>query len=252
MKNLQLKNVLKATALVLGFAPLVSFANDKYEPSYFDFEPKELASLVDVTNSASSLTSTPIAIYCQSDIDVSGKAVTAKCFDQYKIADIESQTERALKQLSFTPAKVDGDAVPVRMRYRVLYAVMHNELNVELIPNLGSMQNRYGRDYIAPQERLDKTDWYSSYSENSLVNGQDFLSDGVQATVAATIGKDGKADVVRTGTAERAYKRDVKVVQNAVRRSHFIPGFVDGRPVSMGYLAVISYGGNSNEAVSSR
>ena len=125
------------------------------------------------------------------------------------------------------------------------------KVSVVLIPNLGSMQEQYGRDYIAPQERLDVSDWYQRYSEQSWVRGDAFLGDGALSRVAATVSEKGETSMVRTLDADRAYKRDVNLVKNAVKRSSFIPGFVDGRPVPMGYLAVVNYEQNG-EAVSSR
>lgn len=252
----------KITMGLGGFVLAASVhAEVQYLPASFDFSGKDL--LTTMTQGATlALQGDSAVLYCQSDILSSGKVERAQCYDKLGNDGLVSQAESALSQLRFSPAQVDGVKVPVRMSYRVGFVsnaesqnqnkvTQASDVDVVLIPNLGSMQAQYGRDYSAPQERLDVSDWYQRYSENSWVNGQVFLAKGPISRVAATITENGEADIVRALDSDRAYKRDVNVVKNAVKRSRFIPGFVDGRPVPMGYLAVINYS-ESGEAVSAR
>lgn len=256
-----MKYALQKITMSLGGLLLAAsvHAEVHYVPANFDFSGKEL--LTAMTQGATlALQGDSAVLYCQSDILSTGKVERAQCYDKLGNESLVSQAEAGLSQLQFSPAQVDGVKVPVRMSYRVGFvnnaasqasATQASTIDVVLIPNLGSMQAQYGRDYSAPQERLDVADWYQRYSENSWVNGQVFLAKGPISRVAATITENGEADIVRALDADRAHKRDVNVVKNAVKRSRFIPGFVDGRPVPMGYLAVINYS-ESGEAVSAR
>lgn len=244
MKKVMIKKVmvsLTAMAMMFSFTS-VAYGDTEYKPALFDFAGKDLKAKID-----SSLTNTATVLYCQSDIDVNGAAKVSRCYDQAKNAPLARNVESAISGLKFTPALVDGKAVPVRMSYRIAL----NTNSADLIPNLGTMQSRFGRDYIAPQERLDVSDWYAKYSSDSWVNGGAFLGEGDLSRVAATVDEEGEPAVVHTIESKRAYKRDATIVKNALRRSRFIPGFVDNKPVPMGYLAVVNYG-DGNEAVGSR
>lgn len=79
----------------------------------------------------------------------------------------------------------------------------------------------------------------------------EFLKKGPLACVAATVQEDGRPTMVRTVDVERAYKRDANVVETALKRSRFIPGFVGDKPVPMGYIAVVNCD-SEQSAVSSR
>lgn len=247
--NIMKKTIHTAVLLAgaVGFASGVS-AETHYKPANFGFTGEGLlASMPEETRNMKD----SAVVYCQSEISEKGAVVRSQCYDKQGRDALVSNTEKALEGLAFTPAEVDGKKVPVRMSYRVGYVPQNEGVSAVLIPNLGSMQAQYGRDYIAPQERLDVSDWYQRYSEQSWVRGDAFLGDGALSRVAATVSEKGETSMVRALDSERAYKRDVNLVKNAVKRSSFIPGFVDGRPVPMGYLAVVNYEQNG-EAVSSR
>ncbi|MFT5083578.1 MAG: hypothetical protein ACI9Y1_001623 [Lentisphaeria bacterium] len=244
-------HVLVSLAACWAFAPTFSYAGETYKPAMFNFSSQELLAKVSEAE-AVTMASTSAILYCQSDIDTLGVASVTSCYDQENNSSLVKQTEVALRKMPFDAAKIDGEAVPVRMSFTVAYARSGEVLTAVLIPNLGSMQDRFGRDYIAPQERLDVADWYNRYSKNSWVRGEAFLGAGPMARVAATVDTKGKTDVVRTLDTDRAFKRDAKIVKNALRKSRFIPGFVDGKAVPMGYMAVVNYNDQSGEAVSAR
>lgn len=243
ISNKKWLTVLSTTAALL--LPLSASA-ETYKPAFFNFSSEQLVAKIDATAVTKAAT-----MYCQAEIDVQGTPDRVKCFDKASNTDLVMQTQQALIGLTFTAAEVDNQKVPVRMNFRVALNSNEGKVMAALIPNLGSMQAQYGRDYIAPQERLDVSDWYQRYSDNSSVNGGAFLDDAPLSRVAATIEEDGRPTIVRTVDAERAFKRDATVVQSALKRSRFIPGFIDDKPVPMGYLAVVNYGG-TGQAVTSR
>ena len=229
------------TSIILGgiLLPLTGVASD-YIPANFGFTGDQLVAKIDRSSLGKTDVSLAVA-YCQSDIDRAGTAQRIGCYDSSAIQGLSLATERAIKSLSFTPAQVAREAVPVRMRFRIAYLISEQRISAELIPNLGSMQAQYGRDYIAPQERLDVSDWYARYSRHSLINGDDFMGAGDIAQVVATVKPDGSPEVVRALKTDPAYKRDANIVKNFLKRSRFIPGFVKGKPVPMGYMAIVNY-----------
>jgi len=248
--KIKLQKIISAALAFIVVVP-VAFAGETYKSAMFDFSGDQLAA--QLGDSKSVITEGASAVlYCQSQIDVSGVARHTSCYDKLSNNNLVDLTEQAMLELPFQSAQVDGEKVPVRMSYRVGISHDAGAMVVVLIPNLGTMQDRYGRDYIAPQERLDVSDWYERYNKSSWVNGEVFLGEGPLSRVAATVDEKGKTAVVRTMGTERAYKRDANIVKNALKKSRFIPGFVDGRPVPMGYLAVVNYGDEQGEAVSSR
>lgn len=228
-----------------------TFADTLYKSAAFNFSEQQLVSTLQDSQNIE-INGGSSVLYCQSDIDKQGVAKATRCYDKQNNVSLVSLTEQTIASLAFSPASVDSKAVPVRMSYRIGFNQIDGKVDATLIPNLGSMHERYGRDYVAPQERLDISDWYDRYNKNSWVNGEAFLGHGPLSRVAATVDQNGKTDVVRELDSQRAYRRDTKIVKNALKKSRFIPGFVDGKPVPMGYLAVINYGGDSGEAVSSR
>lgn len=244
----QLVNRSRAVMLLLlaiAFIP-TSLVAESYSPAKFAFKGEELARSIAFSDRL-----TAVTLYCRADISSTGSVSRINCYDNSGNSALEVETQDAVTDLPFTPASVNGENIPVRMSFRIAYNASEKGVNAILIPNLGTMQAQYGRDYIAPQERLDIADWYESYHRNSWVNGGEFLQKGALARVAATVREDGKPTMVRTVDAERAYKRDASVVETALKRSRFIPGFVADKPVPMGYLAVVNYG-SSQESVSAR
>ncbi len=237
-------------ALTVGMIPFVGNAANSYQPAKFDFEPSELVSLMEDNLKQSNLNSS-LVVYCQSDVDTDGEALNVSCYDE-KRSSLESATAESITKLAFTPAKVNGESVPVRVRFRVVFFESEPTFNAILLSNLGSMQSAYGNDYIAPQERLDFKSWYDRYSQHSLVTGRNFFSEGDQSRVVASVGKDGKTKSLRVLETKREYRRDAKIVRNAMRSSRYIPGFVKGKPVPMQYMAVVNYGDKSAEVFSAR
>lgn len=243
MKTLMTFKVLCSVAL-LALLPFSSLANSSYKPASFGFDADELSGIVNASgqSEASLGKQSSLTVYCQVDVDTMGKASQANCFEKYGSNELETQTENALNTLSFQPAEVDGEAVPVRVVLRVVYSGDTNDqLKAILLPNLGTMQGHYGHHYIAPQERLDTVSWYQRYGDNSWIDGALFFNKGPISRVAATVKKNGKPTFVRTLEADGRYKRDANVVKSALKRSKFIPGFVDNKAVPMVYLAILNY-----------
>lgn len=223
--------------------PLVASAKElPFKSADFNFEGEELLAAVTTDNISES-----DVLYCRADIGIDGQAERANCYAKKTSPELVVETEQALASLAFSAAEVDGEAVPVRMSFRVAYTVVGEATVVTLIPNLGTMQAQYGRDYIAPQERLDVSDWFERYSDNSLVGGKEFLGEGDLARVSAVIDHRGTPSRMKSEAAKRAHIRDADVVKSTLKHSRFIPGTSNGKVVPMEYMVAVHYE-NSNSA----
>jgi hypothetical protein len=234
MKNKTLSVLAVAAAL---FCSSSAMAED-FKSAKFAFTGDQLLEKVESSTIAGSA-----VLYCRADINVTGMADRASCYTNANTAELVTQTESALRALPFASAVVEDVNVPVRMSFRVAFNRLDDATRVTLIPNLGTMQAQYGRDYVAPQERLDVSDWYERYTANSWVGGQEFLGEGSMSRVAATVNASGKPAMLKTVEAERAYARDANVVKVSLKDTRFIPGTVDGKVVPMQYMVAVHYEG---------
>lgn len=227
-----------AACLVLSsLAGLASFSvsADKFSPANFDFSGQELVEKMATISSGSHV------LYCRSDISAQGKASMSHCFGKTLSFTTLSTAERTLDQLQFTPAKVEGKNIPVRMSYRVSLVEKDGSTSAYLLPNLGTMSAKYGNNYSAPQERLDVNDWYASYSEKSSEKAKPFFGMGDNARIAAEVdirGNTSATDLIKT---ERSTRRDSKLALNALKKAQFIPGMVKGKEVKMDYVVGLNH-----------
>ena len=234
MKNTLCQLVL-ASLLALSFS--ASAEELPFKSAEFSFLGDELLAAVD----SSKVSKSGDVLYCRADISVEGKAERTNCYGKTSSVELVVDTEQALHDVAFSPAEVEGERVPVRMSFRVAYTPIEDAIIVSLIPNLGTMQSQYGRNYIAPQERLDVSDWYERYTESSWVEGKEFLGDGDMSRVAATIDHRGKPSRMHTLSAKRAHERDADIVKRTLKSSRFIPGVANGRVVPMDYMVAVHY-----------
>ena len=218
----------------------------EYQLADFDFRGADIVEKISIPKNVDS-----VVLYCQADIAKSGRAEHASCFSGDGQIELVSDTQKALSQLKFTAAQVDGRRVAVRMNFRIFYSVGSQGAVAQVYPNLGSMQSKYGPDYYEPQERLDVSDWQVQYQDKSWLKGKNFLGDGPLSRVVATVRNDGKPAQVKLLDTPRSLKRDAGLVKTALKESRFIPGAVNGETTEMPYLAVIHYQG-TNQILTSR
>ncbi|HEY7883834.1 MAG TPA: hypothetical protein VIC08_02690 [Cellvibrionaceae bacterium] len=185
----------------------------------------------------------PVAsIYCQADVGTDGLTRNLNCYEREGFDQLRDQVEEALIGRAFTPATVNGENVPVRMIFRVVYADVDGQPPVMMLPNLGHMQGDLGYHYVAPQERLDDNNWYERYRSNDWSRGQPFFGgEGRPTRVMAHVNTEGQVTSVRRIEAHGRNKRDAVEVEKTLKQSEFIPGFVNGSPEPMRYFAVLHY-----------
>lgn len=212
--------------------------NFKYKPADFAFEGQDILNRLDVSSLEGKNISA--AFYCRADISAMGKAFEADCYNGEKLGNLESQVETALSTLSFSPALIDEKAVAVRFSFRVVLNQNSESASVQVIPNLGSLQQQYGLSYVEPQERLDTVEWFERYSRADT-QGSRFLGGEKMVRVAANVEVDGVASDIGTLEIDRQSRELAKEIGQSLKSSKFIPGFVENEPVAMPYLAIVSY-----------
>ncbi|HSC66777.1 MAG TPA: hypothetical protein VLC79_03730 [Cellvibrio sp.] len=237
-KNI-LKKAIRSLVMLAAIAPFASYAA-AYTPAKFGNAEATLKQQITLPASFGEGVKT-VAVYCQADVMTTGNISSVTCYEHGALVSMQQVTESALKSATFTPANVDGTAVPVRMQLRVVYSLGGTQAPIVLLPNLGTLQAQHGAHYYAPQERLDSGDWYANYSTKERGDGKLFFAQGKMTRVMANIEADGKVETVSTIEAALRKQADAASIESSLKKSRFIPGFVEDKPTAMHYIAVVNY-----------
>ncbi|MFC3117052.1 hypothetical protein [Cellvibrio fontiphilus] len=239
MTNNILKKLIRSLAIVAAAVPFASYAT-AYTPANFGNAAETLTKQITLPASFGEGVNT-VAVYCQADVMSTGNINAVNCYENSPLVSMQKTTESALKSATFEPATIDGKAVPVRMQMRVVYSLGGTQAPIVLLPNLGTLQAKYGTHYFAPQERLDTSDWYAHYTTKERGDGKLFFAEGKMTRVMANIEADGKVETVSTIEAALRKQADADSIESSLKKSKFIPGFVENKPTAMHYIAVVNY-----------
>ena len=237
-KNI-LKKAIRSVLIVAAIAPIASYAT-AYTQAKFGNAVETLGKQITLPSSFGEGVKT-VAVYCQADVMTTGNINSVNCYENSPLVSMQNVTESALKSATFEPATIDGKAVPVRMQMRVVYSLGGTQAPIVLLPNLGTLQAKYGTHYFAPQERLDTSDWYANYTGKERGDGKLFFAEGKMTRVMANIEANGKVETVSTLEAALRKKADAESIESSLKKSKFIPGFVQDKPTAMHYIAVVNY-----------
>lgn len=239
MTNKTLKNLIRSMAILAAVAPFASYAT-AYTPAKFGNAVDTLGKHITLPVSFGEGIKT-VSVYCQADVMTTGNINNVTCYENSPLVSMQKVTESALKSATFEPAAIDGKTVPVRMQLRVVYSLGGTQAPIVLLPNLGTLQSQYGTHYSAPQERLDTSDWYANYTNKEHGDGKLFFAEGKMTRVMANIEADGKVETVSTIEAALRKQADAGSIESSLKKSKFIPGFVENKPTAMHYIAVVNY-----------
>jgi len=239
MKTKNLKKILNTLIILAAAAPIASFAVE-YSPAHFGTAEQTLAKMITLPTSFGEGVKT-VAVYCQADVMTTGNINNVNCYENSPMVSMQKSTESALQSATFEAAKIDGQAVPVRMQFRVIYSLNGTQNPIVMLPNLGTLQSQYGTHYTAPQERLDANDWYVQYTTKDRGNGKLFFADTKVTRIMANVESNGNVESVNTIEAAMRKKSDANNIEDALKKSKFIPGFVENKATAMHYIAVVNY-----------
>jgi hypothetical protein len=233
------KKLLSALVTIAAILPFSSVA-ETYQPARFGDAVTHLSSQINLPDAFEGEPAT-VAVNCQTDVGTTGNLSNTLCYQSKKIANLKQQTLDALEDASFIPAQVNGQAVPVRMQFRVVYSRSGEQPDIVMLPNLGTLQSQHGYDYFAPQERLDSGGWYEKYAENVWADGKPFFDKGNFTRVIGTVKINGDVVSVSTLSARGKGKRDASFIEKVLKEARFIPGIVNNQPTEMHYVAILNY-----------
>lgn len=244
MKHTLLKTMIRSLIIMAATGSIAtlaieSFATD-YTPAKFGNAESVLAKQITLPTSLGEGVKT-VAVYCQADVLSTGDLNNVNCYENSPLVSMQASTESALKSATFSPARIDGKNIPVRMQFRVVYSVTGTQAPIVLLPNLGTLQSQYGVNYYAPQERLDQGDWYAQYSSKARGDAKRFFANSKVTRVMANVEADGMVESVNTIEAAARKKADADTIETALKKTQFIPGFVEDKATAMHYIAVVNY-----------
>lgn len=220
---------------IFGISAAAVGAED-YRPASFGFDGAQLVSQMATISTGDHI------LYCRADVKANGQAENTHCFGKTLSSYTATSAEKAINDLPFSPAQVDGQSIPVRMSFRISLQESEGVTLAKMVPNLGTMTAKYGVTYVAPQERLDTSDWYTRYSKSSELNGEAFIDKGVNTRIGTLVKVNGRPEQVRVLDTASGFNKDSKKIESSIKRARFIPGMVNGKVVEMDYLVAVNYG----------
>jgi hypothetical protein len=234
-----LQKIIRAAITIAAIAPIASHAT-AYTPANFGNAEEILNKQIILPTSLGEGVKT-VAVHCQADVMATGNIKTVTCYENSPLMSMQNATESALKSATFTPATIDGKAVPVRMQMRVIYSLKGTQAPIILLPNMGTLQAQHGTHHFAPQERLDTNDWYENYTSKERGDGGLFFAEGKISRVMANIDANGDVETVNILEAALRKQADASSIERSLKKSKFIPGFAQDKPTAMHYIAVVNY-----------
>lgn len=222
----------------------------RFVSAYFDPGPRSLQRLLACPEGKAPRR--PVSVRCKVAVSADGNVDQGRSSGTLCAAPsggreaFRSVTMRALSAARFTPASIDGRAVPVCASVLSLFVQKGAACHAVALLNGGIQDPAVGIDYVEPQVVRDSPDWSwqrrvavpTRYILPQLVHvarspGTLFLRMSVAVAADGTV-SDGRVDeVYRLGHVDSL---------NAVRAlegSRFIPGFHRGLPAAMRYYEML-------------
>lgn len=210
-----------------------------------------------------------ISIRCQSFVEADGKLTYSYCVppNVYEDQRVTRKIVRAMEDMSLTPAEIDGSVVRVLMSFTVSVVCSEDDCSVSSVPHHGFSREDLGDDYVAPQPVLAGIDWYTGFADK--IEWIDAWMPNISRTLnqslwplrprfAVTVAADGSASdgcihFLRGAGDDREQqnRRKLEEAMSSIGNPRFIPGFHEGRPVTMRfYESAVLY--NVAQTVSAR
>ncbi|MEM9388666.1 MAG: hypothetical protein AAGA68_26735 [Pseudomonadota bacterium] len=160
--------------LAVGWGGAVGTAHAaEYEPADPEGGRLKLSRMIEKPDGANWDNGTA-TVNCQVLVSRRGRADGLKCglyepFEDGQADRLVAATYHGLRRARFRPARIDGKPVDVVMSVRVVVRCIGRRCKVSSYPNLGLFEDKYGIDYVAPQEIVDDgTTWYEHLLSNEV------------------------------------------------------------------------------------
>lgn len=228
-----------------------SGTSHSFLPAHFGNYEKSLFNVLDVPDYVKK-ENTNIAIYCQVIVAKNGFSDESHCYtgsseDKEMLVTLIRRVKRAIKKAKFSPAKVDGNPVNVVMGLQVIYICNESlNCNVHTLPNMGFASEEFGYRYISPQEIIDKHNWFTRLLRSTHCQNFEHVkcrkSPEGSLVVSLKVGDKGQISEVNIKRGKIGNNHDgvADAASAMLKESQFIPGFYEGKFVSMKHTEVIS------------
>lgn len=186
-------------------------------------------------------------VNCQVLVSRRGRADGLKCglfqpFDNGTADRLVAATYNGLRRARFLPARVDGEKVDVVMSVRVVVRCIGRRCKTSSYPNLGLFDDKYGIDYVAPQEIIDdRATWYERLLADDVCrSGRDVKAacvDEGMYRLNLYVDVDDQGEPGRVRYNRNPITTDAEVImeaaQSKVQQVRYIPGTYQDAPTPM-------------------
>jgi hypothetical protein len=190
-------------------------------------------------------------VNCQVLVSRRGRADGLKCglfqpFDDGTADRLVAVTYNGLRRARFRPARIDGEKVDVVMSVRVVVRCIARRCKVSSYPNLGLFDDKYGGDYVAPQEIIDdRATWYERLLADEVCrSGRDVkaacVDEGMyRLNLYVDVDEQGEPGRVRYTRNPITADADViiEAAQAKLQQVRYIPGTYQDAPAPMTTLS---------------
>jgi hypothetical protein len=210
-----------------------------------------------------------VAVHCHSRILRDGKPKEPFCLKGKgkRHKKLRKAAIEGLKTAVFSPASVDGNAVPIFASFTVFFYCGTDDCGTFGVMNVGVNSEIYGLNYLAPQDIVLEYDWFQAYTEETDIfnkplslsgagparfareieqsDNRHIICSGCPLTagfrVSVTVDDNGsptEAELVQEGWAGPKW---AEIARLAILESEFIPGYVNGQPTTMTHHLFMFY-----------
>ncbi|MEO0424562.1 MAG: hypothetical protein AAF184_19650 [Pseudomonadota bacterium] len=190
-------------------------------------------------------------VNCQVLVSSKGRADGLKCglyqpFEDGQADRLVAATYHGLRRAKFRPARIDGQPVDVVMSVRVVVRCIGRRCKVSSYPNLGLFEDKYGIDYVAPQEIVDgRTTWYEHLLADEVCRTGDAIKEACvdkgifRLNLYVDVDDDGTPTLVRHTKNPITADSDMimEAAEREVEKIRYIPGQVSDGSTPMTVLS---------------
>jgi hypothetical protein len=216
----------------------------RFVPAYFDPGPASLQKILKCPNLTSD--DKVVRVLCKVAISAEGVVETSRSAgtycptpflrtDNYAIAAL-----KAMQAAKFSPARIDGTAVPVYISILALFVHKEGGCQAVAVLNRGVQDDSVGLDFVEPQQVRLGDDWH--WLTRVWRHGQ--LSEPIHWTppwprgdvilrISAVVSAEGVASDGRVEGLPAVAAIDARRAAQELQKSRFIPGFWRGVPAAM-------------------
>jgi len=175
-----------------------------------------------------------VSIYCQAEVTAAGEIINSGCLPPPGPHTLQRKAaRRALMELEYVPATVDGVPVAVLIYATAIFVTKGGTCTAIGYPNWGvNLKALGGLDYTAPQEILTNGGWVKTIPRiMRQIRRQTANKLGLVLAMSAEVSANGVPSEVRLVKNNiELEKHDIEKVTGAYLETRFVPAYFNGQP----------------------